>query len=162
MLARNGENYKVVGSKVKALAKQKKMEDEAKRTAQQITGKGAAAMAVLAEAGAVRNKKGVEVTVLKPGSGKTARKGDKVSVSYKGTLQSTGKKFDQGKFNFEIGNDDVIKGWHLGIEGMREGEKCRLVIPPALGYGKRGAYPDIPPNSHLVFVVLLNKVNAGA
>ena len=53
---------------------------------------------------------------------------------------------------------EVIKGWDLGIVGMKKGEKRRLTIPPSLGYGKRGSGKDIPPDSTLVFEVTLKGV----
>ena len=75
------------------------------------------------------------------------------------TLQVDGSVFDQAKtFSFQLGGGDVIKGWDLGIVGMKKGEKRRLTIPPSLGYGKRGSGKDIPPDSTLVFEVTLKGI----
>ena len=54
-----------------------------------------------------------------------------------------------------VGVGEVIKGWDAGVEGMRVGDKRRLVIPPQMGYGSTGAGRDIPPNAVLDFEVEL-------
>lgn len=110
------------------------------------------------ESAVVRKKlgQGLECDVLRVGNGKEARKGQKVTCSYKGSLRKTGKVFDSSNnFSFRLGVGEVIKGWDAGIAGMRVGEKRRLYVPAHLGYGKRGAGRDIPPNSALVFDVEL-------
>jgi len=54
-------------------------------------------------------------------------------------------------FSFKLGVGQVIKGWDVGVAGMTPGGERRLTIPAALAYGKKGAPPDIPPNSDLIF-----------
>ncbi|KAJ9080687.1 peptidylprolyl isomerase fpr3 [Entomophthora muscae] len=92
------------------------------------------------------------------GEGKVAKKGSSVQMRYIGKLKN-GKVFDQnsnGKpFTFRLGAGEVIRGWDLGIEGMKVGGERRLTIPPQLGYGKSGAAPEIPGNATLVFDVKL-------
>eukprot|EP00658_Telonema_sp_P-2_P042387 TRINITY_DN3041_c0_g1_i1.p2 TRINITY_DN3041_c0_g1~~TRINITY_DN3041_c0_g1_i1.p2 ORF type:complete len:116 (-),score=54.83 TRINITY_DN3041_c0_g1_i1:192-494(-) len=83
---------------------------------------------------------------------------DRVKVHYVGKLASSGKVFDRTNktpFAFKLGAGEVIKGWDLGVKGMKVGEKRILQIPAALGYGKRGAAPDIPPGAALTFEVRL-------
>ncbi|KAL6771163.1 FKB15 [Auxenochlorella protothecoides x Auxenochlorella symbiontica] len=85
-----------------------------------------------------------------------AAKGDAVSVHYRGTLQADGTEFDSSykrgqPISFKLGVGQVIKGWDQGVEGMCIGEKRKLVIPPELGYGARGAGGVIPGGATLVF-----------
>ncbi|XP_074291415.1 peptidyl-prolyl cis-trans isomerase FKBP53-like [Silene latifolia] len=102
-----------------------------------------------------------DVEMGKP-SGRTASRGKKVSVRYIGKLKKGGKIFDSntsGKpFKFRLGAGEVIKGWDVGVEGMRVGGKRRLTIPPTMGYGSAGAKPQIPANAWLVFDVELVEV----
>ncbi|XP_022890284.1 peptidyl-prolyl cis-trans isomerase FKBP53-like isoform X2 [Olea europaea var. sylvestris] len=103
-----------------------------------------------------------ELAMGKP-DGKRASPGKKVTVHYIGKLKNNGKIFDSNigrtPFKFRLGIGQVIKGWDVGVNGMRIGDKRRLKIPPAMGYGAKGAGGTIPPNSWLVFDVELVDVN---
>ena len=98
-----------------------------------------------------------------PGTGAEARAGQQVKVHYTGWLYNEGvqgAKFDSSKdrndpFDFPLGAGMVIRGWDEGVQGMKVGGKRRLVIPPQLGYGARGAGGVIPPNATLLFEVEL-------
>jgi FKBP-type peptidyl-prolyl cis-trans isomerase len=99
------------------------------------------------------------VTDVKVGDGDEATVGTEVTVGYEGTLEATGEVFDKaGKFTFLLGAGEVIKGWDKGVLGMRVGGKRKLVVPPKLGYGAKGASPEIPPNATLLFTVKLKAV----
>ncbi|KAL5811000.1 hypothetical protein ACOSQ4_027568 [Xanthoceras sorbifolium] len=99
-----------------------------------------------------------EVAMGKP-DGKRASPGKQVSVHYIGKLKKNGKIFDsnvgRAPFKFRLGIGQVIKGWDVGVNGMRVGDKRRLTIPPLMGYGAKGAGGQIPPNAWLVFDVEL-------
>ena len=95
------------------------------------------------------------------GSGAEAVQGNQVAVHYTGWLYTNGvagNKFDSSKdrgqpFKFPLGGGQVIRGWDEGVAGMKVGGTRRLVIPPDLGYGARGAGGVIPPNATLLFEV---------
>ncbi|MDP8976201.1 MAG: FKBP-type peptidyl-prolyl cis-trans isomerase [Actinomycetota bacterium] len=98
------------------------------------------------------------VEELEVGTGAEARQGSNVEVHYVGVAWSSGRQFDaswdrRSTFSFRLGGGQVISGWDQGVAGMRVGGRRRLTIPPALGYGSRGAGGVIAPNETLVFVV---------
>ena len=110
----------------------------------------------------VTTDSGLKYIDLKEGDGAVAKKGDRVSVHYTGRLKD-GKKFDSSKdrnepFDFPLGAGKVIKGWDEGVAGMKVGGTRKLIIPPELGYGKRGSPPKIPPDAELHFEVELLKI----
>lgn len=96
------------------------------------------------------------------GEGATVQDGDTVVMHYLGTLED-GTKFDSSydrkePFETKIGVGYVIKGWDLGIPGMKVGGKRKLTIPHELGYGKYGVDPVIPGFATLIFHVELLKI----
>ena len=107
----------------------------------------------------VRTSSGLQYADLVVGNGREAHAGEMATVHYTGTLVD-GTKFDSLKdrnkpFSFRLGAGHVIKGWDEGVEGMKIGGNRKLVIPPELGYGARGAGSTIPPNATLIFEVEL-------
>lgn len=99
---------------------------------------------------------GITVEDLKPGHGKEVQRGKSVEVMYVGRFNDkNGKIFDRTKgkpFTFRLGAGEVIKGWDIGMVGMKQGGKRRIYVPPHAGYGKK-ASGKIPGNSHLCFDV---------
>jgi peptidylprolyl isomerase len=100
----------------------------------------------------------LEVEDLVEGDGDEAQQGDLLEVEYVGVLYENGREFDSSwerdePFAFQLGAGMVIPGWDEGLEGMREGGRRRLTIPPDLAYGEAGAPPDIGPGETLVFVI---------
>ncbi len=100
------------------------------------------------------------IEIMEEGEGKTVQEGDTAYVYYKGTFLN-GSVFDSNiggnPFSFTLGEGRVIEGWEKGVEGMKEGEKRRLVIAPHLAYGERGM-GIIPPDSTLVFEIELLEI----
>ena len=107
----------------------------------------------------VTTPSGLKYTDLVVGSGAQPQPGQTAVVHYTGWLLD-GKKFDSSKdrgqpFSFPLGQGRVIRGWDEGVATMRVGGTRRLVIPPDLGYGARGAGGVVPPNATLTFEVEL-------
>ena len=112
----------------------------------------------------VTTPSGLQYEDIKVGDGVQPKAGQTVIVHYTGTLED-GTKFDSSldhgqPFKFKIGVGRVIKGWDEGVMTMKVGGKRKLVIPPQLGYGARGAGGVIPPNATLVFEVELLDVQS--
>src|SRR6266436_4460874 len=104
------------------------------------------------------NNQNLKIEDIKVGTGTEVKSGDTVVVNYVGTL-TDGKKFDSSydrnqPFETQIGTGQVIKGWDLGIVGMKVGGKRKLTIPPSLGYGNQ-TVGSIPANATLIFQVQL-------
>ena len=107
----------------------------------------------------VETSSGLKYVELVKGDGREAHVGETAIVHYTGWL-TNGTKFDSSvdrnkPFSFPVGKGRVIKGWDEGVEGMKIGSKRKLIIPPDLGYGSRGAGRVIPPNATLIFEVEL-------
>ncbi len=106
---------------------------------------------------------GLQFTDTKVGTGDTPETGQTCVMHYTGWLYKDGVKgakfdssLDRGTpFEFSIGRKQVIGGWDEGVASMKVGGKRTLIIPPALGYGARGAGGAIPPNATLMFDVEL-------
>ena len=100
----------------------------------------------------------LEITDIVDGEGAEATAGSTVSVHYVGVAHSTGEQFDASydrgsPLQFRLGVGQVISGWDTGVQGMRVGGRRKLVIPPHLAYGDRGAGGVIQPGESLIFVV---------
>lgn len=107
----------------------------------------------------VTTSSGLKYIVLKKGKGKKSENGKIAEVHYTGWLLD-GKKFDSSRdrgepFEFTLGAKQVIAGWDEGVALMKIGDEFRLILPPSLAYGERGAGEVIPPNATLVFDVEL-------
>jgi FKBP-type peptidyl-prolyl cis-trans isomerase len=104
----------------------------------------------------------VTIEDLKIGTGPEVKEGDTVVMHYTGWLQD-GTKFDSSvdrddPFETPIGAGYVIRGWDMGVPGMKVGGKRKLTIPSDLGYGKYGVDPVIPGFATLIFEVELLKI----
>jgi peptidylprolyl isomerase len=105
--------------------------------------------------------KKLTVVDIVPGTGAAAKPGDTLNVDYAGYSWSNGKLFDASwkrhqTFPVTLGQNQVIQGWEQGLQGMKQGGRRMIVIPPNLGYGPSGSGP-IKPNETLIFVVDLRK-----
>ena len=106
---------------------------------------------------------GLIIENIEIGDGTEAQDYNKVVVNYTGKLED-GSIFDsslnpgRGPFTFTLGVGSVIKGWDIGVKGMKVGGRRRLTVPPELGYGNNGAGNVIPPGATLIFDVDLLEV----
>lgn len=145
---RHKEKSSVDPSAAKKRAKASPVNDEDKQ-----------AMPVPKKAQTIKKVKGVSIEDVLIGKGAIAKNGKNVKMLYQGFLMN-GTKFDECQsrkkpFKFRLGIGECIKGFDIGVEGMRVGGKRRIVIPAKLGYGQRGAPPTIPGNAALRFEIEL-------
>lgn len=104
---------------------------------------------------------GIKYRVMAEGTGPPCKDGDKLSVYYVGMENK--EVFDKcitgNEFEFTLGKGDVIKGWDIGIKGMRKMQKRKLIIPPEFAYGKTGFKPHIGPDATLEYVDQVRSIN---
>lgn len=106
---------------------------------------------------------GLKYQDLEVGTGQRPLLGQTVTVKYVGKL-ADGKVFEEGKFDFRLGEPDIVKGFNLGIGGgegidaMKVDGKRLIVVPPELGYGKTGNPPKVPPDATISFEIELLKI----
>src|SRR4029079_14792873 len=114
---------------------------------------------------AITNPSGLTYLITKKGTGRQAKAGETVILHYTGTL-TYGVKFDSSRdrnepFTFKLGAGRVIKGYDEGLSKLHIADQAILVIPPAIGYGAKGAGGGvIPPNATLIFIVELLDIKA--
>ena len=124
------------------------------------------ALAFLVAAPVLAQPAELEVTDQKVGDGAEAKRGMDVTVHYTGWVfdaaapDQHGAQVDtsrngSGPMTFRLGAGEVVRGWDKGIAGMKVGGQRRLVIPPQLGYGRRGVKGIVPPDTTLVFEIEL-------
>jgi FKBP-type peptidyl-prolyl cis-trans isomerase len=106
---------------------------------------------------ALKSNTGIRYIVEQPGKGPLLVPGDLIMVNYTGSLLN-GKVFDRlndklHPLTFRVGRNEVIEGWDQILQLMRPGAKWIVIIPPELGYGRRGNPPRVPGYSTLVFEV---------
>jgi len=107
--------------------------------------------------GAIRTPSGLVYRELTPGTGASPKATDEVKVHYRGTLVN-GTEFDSSYKRNEPATfplNQVIPCWTEGVQKMKVGGKSQLVCPASIGYGDRGAPPDIPGGATLIFEIEL-------
>ena len=118
----------------------------------------AAAPAAAKAAAAVTTATGLVYQSLREGTGPSPKASDTVRVHYRGTFPESGKEFDSSLARgepIEFPLKGVIPCWTEGVQRMKPGGKAKLVCPPSIAYGARGAGGVIPPNATLNFEVEL-------
>ena len=108
---------------------------------------------------------GVDIYIERHGHGKKSVEGSRLKVHYEGWLAEDYKMFDSSRakkrpFEFELGKGNVIPGWDIALQEVRQGTKMQIKIPAKLAYGKHGVTSmGIPPNADLIFKVEVLKVS---
>lgn len=126
------------------------------------------ATASFAGQGVVAAESGLRYVVIAAGTGPAAEIGKIAVIHFTAWLDKNGSKGteifnsrDRGEpVAFKLGTDQVMEGWNIGVAGMKVGEKRRLMIPAALGYGERGVADVVPPNADLIFDIELIAVRS--
>lgn len=108
-----------------------------------------------------RTESGLYYEDVDPGSGLAARDGHVLQTHYTGWL-TTGEEFgtsrDGAPYKFQLGRQQVPRGFEEGVTGMRIGGVRRIVVPPSLAYGPRGQPPTIPPSATLIYEIELLEI----
>ena len=111
--------------------------------------------------GTKKPKSGLHYVIIQEGEGDVPYPGQAVRVHYTGYLLD-GTQFDssinKSPIEFILGAKRVIPGWEEGIQLLNVGAKAKLIIPPELGWGSRGAGQVIPPNATTIFEVELVEI----
>jgi len=116
--------------------------------------------AMAAEAKETKTASGIVITTLKDGNSASPKSTDTVKVHYRGTF-TDGKEFDSSYKRGQPATfplNQVIPCWTEGVQTMKIGGKAKLLCPPELAYGKRGAPGVIPPDTTLLFEVELLEI----
>jgi len=104
----------------------------------------------------------LQIEDIQVGDGKEVVKGALITTQYRGQLEdgtTFDSSYDRGKpFQCVIGTGRVIKGWDIGLMGMKVGGKRKLSVPAHLAYGERQIGEHIKPNSNLLFEIELLEV----
>ena len=123
-----------------------------------------AALGTAQAATPVTTASGLVYESLKDGTGASPKASDTVRVHYRGTFPDSGKEFDSSIARgqpLEFPLSGVIPCWTEGVQKMKVGGKAKLICPPAIAYGARGAGGVIPPNATLHFFAVLLYVLPG-
>lgn len=155
------------GEEAPSTAKKTKKKKKKSGDAGDDTGKAAAAAIAPSKSTSMTRERrlpdGILVSDILLGTGAPVKSGKRISLHYTGRLRSTGGVFDRNQSKqhplvFRQGTGEVIRGLERGLEGMKAGGERVVTIPSRLGYGRKGAGADVPPDSDLVFEVKVLKV----
>eukprot|EP00043_Microstomoeca_roanoka_P016904 m.175003 g.175003 ORF g.175003 m.175003 type:complete len:185 (-) comp16544_c0_seq6:1735-2289(-) len=106
----------------------------------------------------------VQVIVIErpPDSCEPVQHGDHLKIKFVGVIEEEDRIFTEQPevLDYVMGEPTFVKGWEYGLEGVCEGEKRTVIIPPHLAFGSQGRPPHIPPNVHLKFHIEVVEVVA--
>lgn len=156
-----GDNIRFI-LKIKDIMNQQDMRKKEMEEMQKLSVKDSIDLkaAIAAMPNGQKTANGVYYTELKAGTGNGVKKGDKVTVLYKGTLLN-GQVFDENQkdgIQVTVGLGQVIPGWEEMLQAMKLGQKVKAILPWQMAYGPQGSGP-IPPFSSLVFEMEVIKIN---